>query len=127
MAGLSDARTRIVQRLEAIEAEASVLRRQLVLLDEALALEKQRPISDQAGRKRPTNPPREQIVSIVVEAAVKAGRPLSRQEAMEAVTAAGLTIEGARPVEVLATMLWREKDHIVKLPEGYWPADKPLP
>lgn len=126
MPDLSDARTRILKRLHAIETEAEVLRKQLDLLDQALALEEQRPANETA-RRRPTNPPRAQLVSIVGEAAVKAGRPISRQEALAAVTQAGLTIEGARPIEVLATALWREKEHITKLPEGYWPADKPLP
>ncbi|HEV2517157.1 MAG TPA: hypothetical protein VGV07_18025 [Devosia sp.] len=126
MAGLSDARARIIKRLEAIEAEAAVLRKQLDLLDQALALEELRPASEPT-RKRPANPPRERIVAIVIDAALKAGRPISRQEAMEAVTDAGLTIEGARPVEVLATMLWRERETVAKSDAGYWPADKPLP
>lgn len=124
MAGLKSERDRIVKRLEGLEAQVQVLRKQLALIDEAMALEDGVAISAPA-RARPNNPPRDTVVAIVIDAAKKAGRPITRQEAMAAVTDAGLTIEGARPIEVLATMLWREREKVAKTAEGYWPADLP--
>ena len=127
MAGLKDARDRIVQRLAALEAEASVLRHQLDLLDKAIDLEADLPVREKGRQRRPTNPPRSEVVDVVTKAAIAAGRPITRQEAMAAVTEAGLTITGARPVEVLATMLWRERAKVSKTDAGFWPADRPLP
>lgn len=68
-------------------------------------------------------------MGVVIGAAKKAGRPISRQEALEAVRQAGLTIEVARPVEVLATMLWRAANEgkVAMLKDGYWPADSKPP
>ncbi len=121
MAGLKSERDRIVKRLEGLEAQVQVLRKQLALIDEAMSLED----GSAPARTRPSNPPRDTVVAIVIDAAKKAGRPITRQEAMAAVTDAGLTIEGARPIEVLATMLWRERAKVAKTAEGYWPADLP--
>lgn len=126
MAGLASERERIERRLQVVETEAEVLRKQLALLDEAMALEGRKP-ADVQVRPRRSNPPRSEVVAVVIAAAERAGRPITRQEAMTAVTAAGMTIEGARPVEVLATMLWRERDKVAKSADGYWPADKKLP
>lgn len=56
------------------------------------------------------------------------GKPIPRAVLYHALIDQGLKIQGKDPEMVLGTMLWRMKDHIVRLKTGgYWLAERPLP
>ena len=79
-------------------------------------------------RKAPgyRNPERGKVAAAAVVLIEAAGRPLSRQELYDQLTAIGFDIRGKDPQMVLSTMLWRESEQIVRLPNhGYWPKEKP--
>jgi hypothetical protein len=77
-------------------------------------------------RKATKNSKKEDVADEAYQMIDQAGRPLSRTELFDRLTAAGMVIEGADPQMVLSTMLWRMKDRIVRLEKGgYWMADKP--
>jgi hypothetical protein len=79
-----------------------------------------------AARKRPTNPPREQVLEVVASALERAGRPMQLRELFEAVTAAGITLQGTDPSAVLGTMIWRARKRFANIKGyGYWFADQP--
>jgi len=75
--------------------------------------------------KRPQNPPREQVLEVVAEALDRAGRPMQLRELFQAVTDAGIDLQGTDPSAVLGTMLWRGRKRFVSLKGfGYWFADR---
>ncbi len=75
---------------------------------------------------RPQNPPREQVLEVVAEALERAGRPMQLRELFEAVTAAGIDLQGTDPSAVLGTMIWRAKKRFANIKGfGYWFADRP--
>jgi len=77
-------------------------------------------------RKRPQNPPREQVLEVVAEALERAGRPMQLREIFEAVTAAGINLQGTDPSAVLGTMIWRARARFANIKGyGYWFADRP--
>lgn len=134
------ARVVVVERLRVLEEEAAALRGQLRALDTALELARRleglrpdEPIpADTTGRgparRRPQNPPREEVIKIVLRALDKARAPVPRSELLAAVREAGFAIYGKDPEVVFSTMLWREREKVVRLGKlGYWPADKPYP
>ena len=56
-----------------------------------------------------------------------AGRPVSRGELFPRLRELGINIDGKHPQMVLSTMLWRMRDQVVRLAEGYWLAEEPYP
>lgn len=79
-----------------------------------------------APRKRPVNPPREQVLEVVAEALERAGRPMQLRELFQAVTDAGINLQGTDPSAVLGTMIWRARKRFANLKGfGYWFADRP--
>ncbi|MBU1175542.1 MAG: hypothetical protein KKH72_09085 [Alphaproteobacteria bacterium] len=133
------ARDRIVARLHELEAESETLRTQLesvnAFLETLKGYESLNPDEElpsvpiqpkHSPRKRPNNPPREQVADAALEALAKSRTPMSRRDLFEAVRKAGFDIKGKDPEVVFSTMLWRERHRIVRLDKlGYWPADKP--
>jgi hypothetical protein len=132
----------LTQRLQALEAERQGIERQLAdvnaFLDAADRYASISPESDDAPAvvtrpalrettgKRPRNPRREDVLELVVEELLRAGRPMQLRELYDVVTAKGIVLNGADPVGVLGTMLWRggQEGTLVNLKGvGYWPAD----
>ena len=140
-ANAEEARERIQNRLQQIEAEAKALRDQLVSVNAFLetfsAFESLRPDDpipaatmatkvSSPSRARPSNPPREKVAEAALKAIREAGRPLQRTELFEAVAKQGLVITGKDPEVVFSTMMWREQWRIAKLPKlGYWDVHMP--
>lgn len=137
------ARDRITTRLAEIDNEAKTLREQLKgvnafleAFDTFQGLKPNDPIPStpvaarpasgmSPARKRPGNPPRDQVADAALKAINEAGRPMQRTELFKAVAAQGLIIEGQDPEVVFSTMLWREQDRVVRLKKlGYWDAQK---
>ncbi len=133
------ARGRIMARLKELDAEADTLRGQLESVNAFLATLKEyeglnpedelprAPIQQRsAPRKRPNNPPREEVAAAVLEILADSDKPIPRSELFEEVQKKGFDIQGKDPEVVFSTMLWRERDRIVRIGKyGYWPADKP--
>lgn len=77
------------------------------------------------ARKRPVNPPREQVLEVVAEALERAGRPMQLRELFEAVGQAGIDLQGTDPSAVLGTMVWRARKRFANIKGyGYWFADR---
>jgi len=76
----------------------------------------------------PQNPDRKVVASRSLELIAAAGRPLSRKALFKRLRDEGLEVYGKNPLMVLSTMLWRERDRIIRIPGfGYWPVGKPYP
>jgi hypothetical protein len=74
----------------------------------------------------PKNPDRKVVASRSLELISAAGRPLSRKTLFRRLRDDGLEVFGKDPLMVLSTMLWRERDRIIRIPGfGYWPVGKP--
>lgn len=85
--------------------------------------EQSKPVEEDA-RKRPVNPPRELVAEEALRIIRENAAPMQRKPLFDALTARGIVIRGKDPEMVLSTMLWRERDKIVRLPQwGYWPAN----
>jgi hypothetical protein len=79
-------------------------------------------------RKRPINPDREFVADQAIEIIRAHGAPMLRADLFKALAQRDIVILGKDPEMVLSTMLWREQERIVRLPQhGYWPADTPYP
>ncbi len=77
------------------------------------------------AKKRPTNPPREQVLEVVAEALEAAGRPMQLRELFQAVADAGINLQGTDPSAVLGTMMWRARKRFANLRGfGYWFTDR---
>mgnify|MGYP000970380177 CR=1 FL=1 len=75
---------------------------------------------------KPKNPKKEEVAALAREILLQDGRPMSRDDLFERLTARGVIIHGANPAVVLQTMLWRMRDEITHLKGfGYWPKDVP--
>lgn len=68
------------------------------------------------------NPKPEAVVAEAVAVIREAGKPLTRRQIHEALTARGMEVKGADAIKALGTMLWRSgRDHLVQLEGyGYW-------
>ena len=78
--------------------------------------------------KRVGNPKRAKIADDALALIAEVGRPIGRTELFEQLVARGMRLEGKNPLMVFSTMLWRERERIVRLRGfGYWPADKRFP
>ena len=84
-----------------------------------------KPQSTSVTRK---NPSKEVVARFTYNLAKDRGRPVPRESIMAALQNDGVEIEGKDPEMVVSTMLWRQKDVVVRLkPYGYWMADQPFP
>jgi hypothetical protein len=85
------------------------------------------PVSDPTEtRKRPKNPDRRFVAEFSAELIREHGVPITRRELFDRLAEAGIEIKGKDPEMVLSTMLWREPEVIVRLPNyGYWPKAVP--
>ncbi len=132
-------KARITARMKELDAEKASLNAQLAEVDTFLKALNQyaqldpsaatappiAPVRD-APRKRPQNPPREQVLEVVADALERAVRPMQLRELFEAVTAAGIDLQGADPSAVLGTMIWRARARFANIKGfGYWFADRP--
>lgn len=77
------------------------------------------------NRKVIRNSKKEDVAAAAREIIVERGKPIMRDELYGLLVARGLVIEGKDPQMVLSTMLWRTRDTIARLDNGYWPADIP--
>lgn len=78
--------------------------------------------------EQPKNPTKESVAEQAIQVIRENGRPMSRAEVYDALTARGVVIHGKDPRVVLSTMLWRMKAIVPFIPDvGYWPAGDPLP
>jgi hypothetical protein len=76
----------------------------------------------------PKNPDRAVVASRSLELIAAARKPLSRKALFKRLKDEGLEVFGKNPLMVLSTMLWRERDRIIRIPGfGYWPVGKPYP
>lgn len=74
---------------------------------------------------RPKNPSRRLVADKTLELIRNLGEPIPRENLLQLLSERGIHINGKDPLMVLSTMLWREKDKIVRLPKhGYWIADQ---
>jgi hypothetical protein len=77
-----------------------------------------------ASGGKPRNPKKEEVAAVAREILLLNGRPMSRDDLFDALTARDVIIHGANPAVVLQTMLWRMRDEITHLKGfGYWPKD----
>jgi hypothetical protein len=76
-----------------------------------------------AKRKRVSDNPRPAIlIPAAIEILRQHGKPMSRRELHEALSARGLVVRGSDPIKALGTILWRAGDDLVQLEGfGYWP------
>lgn len=69
-----------------------------------------------------------ELIAQAVAAIRENCRPMSRRDVYDALAAKGVVIEGADPLKVLGTALWRANKDIVSLDGlGYWPKMDPYP
>jgi len=75
------------------------------------------------------NPKPDAVVAAAVEVIREAGKPLSRRQIHEELTARGMEVKGADAIKALGTMLWRSgRDHLVQLEgRGYWDKSQGYP
>jgi hypothetical protein len=132
-------KARITTRLKELEDEKAGLSKQLTEVTAFLkTLDAYSSIDPEAvsapatvgsatgSRKRPVNPPREQVLEVVAEALERAGRPMQLRELFEAVGQAGIDLQGTDPSAVLGTMVWRARKRFANVKGyGYWFADRP--
>ena len=79
-------------------------------------------------RSRPRNPPREEVAGAVREIIQERGEPVTRVDLFNELARRGLVIRGKDPEMVLSTMLWREKDRVVRVKGGgYWLVERDWP
>lgn len=129
LAKLADLKSKV----HSVESELTALRSFLAALDHFERSAAPAPgligVARPAETKRPrNNPSRDEVVSMVMEIIEAAGAPIQRQPLFDALVAKGVVIRGKDPTLVLATMLWRSQDKIVKLHgRGYWIASRPYP
>jgi hypothetical protein len=131
-------KARLTQELRDLEDKKATISAQLVEVDKFLkaldqyaqldpSVAKAPPagVASAAPRKRPQNPPREQVLEVVAEALERAGRPMQLRELFEAVTASGIDLRGTDPSAVLGTMIWRARKRFANVKGyGYWFADR---
>ena len=68
------------------------------------------------------NPKPSVLIPAVVEILRENGKPMSRRELHDALSARGLVVRGAEPTKTLGTILWRARDVIGSIEgRGYWP------
>jgi hypothetical protein len=78
--------------------------------------------SGQRRTYKSRNIPKEEVARECVAILTEIGRPLSRQELLDALNERGIELYGKDPAMVLSTMLWRSRDAITRTPVGYVPA-----
>lgn len=76
--------------------------------------------------QRPKNPDRNLVVDKAREIIRQFGAPVSRANLFDMLNNEGIKIYGKDPHMVLSTMLWRDKERIVRLGvNGYWLKELP--
>lgn len=84
--------------------------------------------AEPAKRTRVTsNPKPAEVIRGAKEILLEMRRPLSRKELHERLWEHGLEVKGADPVKTLGTILWRAKEDMVSVKDGYWVNGEPLP
>ncbi|GJL94823.1 MAG: hypothetical protein DHS20C05_12280 [Hyphococcus sp.] len=72
------------------------------------------------------NSPKEEVAEAARVLIAANGKPMPRSDLFSALVERGLIIEGQNPEMILSTMLWRQKDKVVRLKGGgYWLAERP--
>lgn len=87
-----------------------------------------RATESRAMNEQPKNPDRRIVADRALSFIADARRPLSRKALFKRLKDDGLEVFGKNPLMVLSTMLWRERERIIRIPGyGYWPVGKPYP
>jgi len=79
-------------------------------------------------RPRVANPSRTKVADTAVAVIMDLKRPVPRNELFAEVTKRGIQINGIDPLMVFSTMLWRERERVIRIRGyGYWVADQAYP
>lgn len=138
-----DRRGMLSSQISSLQQQLTVLQKELKIVDEFVArwhtfavLGENEPLiqaddtvdNSDTERKRPVNPPREEVGDVVESLLREWGRPASRARLFAELSSHGIIIQGANPEMVFSTMLWRMKDRFERVKgRGYWLKGEPIP
>ncbi len=78
-------------------------------------------------RRKPRNPPREEIGDAVAAILDERNEPILRDPLFDELEQRGIHLVGKDPRMILSTMIWRMSDRFIRLPpHGYWFKDRPF-
>lgn len=133
----------LVERINVMQQQLEALARELRLVDEFVArwhtfasLDDEEPLTpvdapvdkSDSVRRRPVNPPRDEVGDVVEALLTEWGKPASRAQLFAELPSHGITIQGTNPEMVFSTMLWRMADRFERIKgRGYWLKGQPVP
>lgn len=145
-AALQNALTRrgiLSHQISHTQQQLEMLRRELQIVDEFVArwhtfagldegdplIPEDKPVDKpQSERRRPVNPPRDEVGDVVESLLREWQRPASRARLFAELPAHGIIIQGTNPEMVFSTMLWRMGNRFQRVKgRGYWLKDEPIP